>query len=87
MKLKYKILFKEGLHSRPAIALTELSKEYKEFNLRITQINKKETNIKTSSLIAILTSNIKYEDVIEITFDCFDNEIKEKLDKIFLIGE
>lgn len=85
MKYLYKIPFEEGFHSRPAIALTELTRKYKDIEFIISKINNKETNVKCKSLIAILTANIQQYDEIEISINGDDknNEIKIELDKIF----
>ena len=85
MIYKYKINFKEGLHSRPAIGLTDLSKEYQD--IKIIKINNEIKDIKCKNLIAILTANIAKDDIIEIQVTESDeftnNEIKNKLDIIF----
>lgn len=85
----YKIPFKEGFHSRPAIGLTELSKEYKEYKIIITKVNNMIKNIECHKLIAIVKENIAFNDIIEITVSDLnsstDRKIKERLDKIFQI--
>lgn len=87
MVYQYKISFEEGLHSRPAIGLTDLCKEYEYLNIKIVKINNEEKNIKCKNLISILTANIAKNDIIEIQVtdsdDFTNNEIKNKLDKIF----
>lgn len=89
MVYQYTIPFKEGLHSRPAIGLTDLCKKYDKINIHITKINDKAVNIKGRNLIAILTANIEQKDVIEITIgdnatSMELNDIKKELDKIFI---
>lgn len=88
MKYYYKIIFEEGLHSRYAIRLTELCKEYSLLNFEITKINGISKSIRCRNLISILTANISKDDEIEITVSNSDEitnkKIKEKLDEIFL---
>ena len=85
MTLNYRIRFPEGFHSRPALDLIDLSKTNKNLNIRITKINGAEKNIACKNLIAILASNIGYQDEIELT--CEDSEkneqISKELNKIF----
>ena len=87
MKYIYKIPFEEGLHSRPAIRLTNLCKEYSLLNIEIVKINDVSKNIKCKNLIAILTANISKDDIIEINVSDSDDAtnliIKQKLDEIF----
>ena len=88
MIYEYKITFKEGLHSRPAIGLTDLCKKYKSLTFKIIKINNTTTDIKCKNLISILTSNIEKNDIIQIEVSNSDDNtnklIKEELDKIFL---
>lgn len=89
MIYKYKIIFEEGLHSRIAIGLTNLCKEYEHSNIKIVKINEIEKDIKCRNLISILTANILKDDIIEIQVTDLDkdtnNQIKNKLDNIFNI--
>lgn len=87
MIYEYKIKFKEGLHSRPAIGLTDLNKEYKFLTFKIIKVNNEKKDIKLN-LISILKANIEKNDIIQIEVSDSDDEtnkkIKKQLDEIFL---
>ena len=86
MLLQYKIKFEEGLHSRAAINLTNLTRKHRNSSFTIIKINDKDVIIKCNSLISILSSNIQCEDIIELSVVCdatIKSEIKKELDMIF----
>ena len=87
MVLTYKIPYEEGLHSRPAIQLTELHKKFPNANLTICRTNDTSKKISCKSLISILVANLQKDEEIEINYDSIEeqNEIKKALDKLFLV--
>lgn len=69
--LDVKINFENGLHSRPALKIVDISRKC---NSVITIIHNSKT-INTKSIIAILSAGIKQGETITINIDGSDEEI------------
>ena len=79
-KIEVQVKFKNGLHSREAIQLVELSKQ----SQSTIYLLKDDEKINTKSLIRILTAQIKEQEVINFEIDGVDElEVKENLIKLF----
>lgn len=79
-KIKVQVKFKNGLHSREAIQLVELSK-HSQSDIYLLKDDEK---INTKSLIRILTAQIKENEIINFEIEGVDEiEVKENLIKLF----
>lgn len=79
-KIKVQVKFKNGLHSREAIQLVELSKN----SQSDIYLLKDDEKINTKSLIRILTAQIKENEIINFEIEGVDEiEVKENLIKLF----
>ena len=72
--------FKDGLHSRNAMFLSELARK-SNGDLKIISKNDIPIDIDCRSIISIILGQILENDVIEL--ETFSDEVAQELDKIF----
>ena len=80
MIIKKTVHFQDGLHSRNAMLLAELAREYNG-DLKIISKNGQPLNIDCRSIISIILGQILENDEIELETNT--NEVAIKLDNIF----
>lgn len=80
MIIKKTVTFKDGLHSRNAMLLAELTRNYNG-DLRIVSHNGHPVNINCSSIISIILGQILENDEIEL--ETSSNEVVQRLNEIF----
>ena len=80
MVIKKTVHFKDGLHSRNAMLLSELAREF-DGDLKIVSKNGKPLNIDCRSIISILLGQILENDEIELETN--SEVVKNRLNEIF----
>lgn len=80
MVIKKTIKLKDGLHSRPAMMISKLAREYNG-DLRIISKNGSPLSINCSSIISIILGQCLYNDIIE--FETNSEDVMNKLNELF----
>lgn len=82
LKVTHKVLFENGIHSRKAIALVDISRKYD----NDVKMYYKGNMINIRSIIAILASNIKKDDEVSFLIEGQNEElISKEIEDIFKI--